>query len=103
MSETNASRLAKHPYAVAVAMLALGVLVYAFVVTRLVVLFAFFAVLFAVVLSYPVDWLARRIPRGAAVLITLAAFVGAIAAAVALAAPVVERQLRQLMQRLPEA
>jgi predicted PurR-regulated permease PerM len=91
------------PLFAAFVVLALAALLYAVVVVRTIFLFGFFAVLLAVVLSYPVDWLSRRMPRGLAVLITLAAMVGAIAAAVAGAAPIVDRQLSQLMERLPEA
>ena len=70
---------------------------------REVVLLGFLGVLIAVVFSFPVGWLSRLMPRGAAVLLVLLALVGAGAGLVALAAPVLQREVGQLRESVPRA
>jgi predicted PurR-regulated permease PerM len=53
---------------------------------REIVLLAFLGILIGIVLSFPVDWLARRMKRGLAVLIVVLVILGAIGGAVALGA-----------------
>src|SRR5438093_2304214 len=67
------------------------------------VLLGFLGVLIGVVFSFPVGWLSRVMPRGLAVLLVLAALVGAVAGLAALAAPVLQREVDQLRERAPRA
>jgi len=69
---------------------------------REVVLLGFLGVLI-VVFSFPVGWLSRVLPRGLAVLIVLVALLGAAAGLVALAAPVLQREMEQLRESAPRA
>jgi predicted PurR-regulated permease PerM len=70
---------------------------------REVVLLGFLGVLIAVVFSFPVGWLSRVLPRGLAVLLVLIALVGATAGLIALAAPVLQREVDQLRESAPRA
>ncbi|HMC33491.1 MAG TPA: AI-2E family transporter, partial [Myxococcales bacterium] len=70
---------------------------------REVLLLGFLGVLIGVVFSFPVGWLSRVMPRGVAVLLVLLALVGATAGLVALAAPVLQRELDQLRESTPRA
>jgi predicted PurR-regulated permease PerM len=70
---------------------------------REVVLLGFLGVLIGVVFSFPVGWLSRVMPRGLAVIVVLAALVGAIAGLSALAAPALQREIDQLRERTPRA
>jgi predicted PurR-regulated permease PerM len=70
---------------------------------REVVLLGFLGVLIGVVFSFPVGWLSSVMPRGLAVLLVLIALVGATAGLVALAAPVLQREVEQLRERAPRA
>lgn len=75
----------------------------ALVLARDVLLVGFFAVLVAAVLTYPIDLLARIMPRGAAVLVTLLGFGLVVAGVLWLVVPFVAAQVQQLIARLPEA
>lgn len=68
-----------------------------------VLLLAFVGVVIAVVLSFPVGWLARRIPRSAAVLLVLVVAAGAVAVAALLFAPTVSDQFEDLRTTVPKA
>lgn len=70
---------------------------------REVLLLAFFAVVLAVVLSFPVGLLARVMPRGAAVLLMLLLGAAAATGLGALAAPTLSRQFDQLSEVAPRA
>jgi predicted PurR-regulated permease PerM len=70
---------------------------------REVLLLGFLGVLIGVVFSFPVGWLSRVLPRGAAVLLVLLALVGAAAGISALAAPVLEREFEQLRESAPRS
>jgi predicted PurR-regulated permease PerM len=70
---------------------------------REVVLLAFLGVLIGVVFSFPVGWLSRIVPRGAAVLLVLLALVGAAVGLAAVAAPTIEREVDQLRESAPRA
>jgi len=70
---------------------------------REVILLGFVGVLIAVVFSFPVRWLSRLVPRGAAVLVVLAVLVGSTAGLVALAAPILQREFEQLKESAPRA
>jgi predicted PurR-regulated permease PerM len=70
---------------------------------REVVLLGFLGVLIGVVFSFPVGWLSRVMPRGLALLLVLIALVGAAAGLVALAAPVLQREVEQLRNSAPRA
>jgi predicted PurR-regulated permease PerM len=68
---------------------------------RNVLLLGFLAVLVAIVLSFPVNLLARWMPRGAATLIVLAMLFGGLAGVGVLAAPTLERAAAQLRETVP--
>jgi predicted PurR-regulated permease PerM len=70
---------------------------------RDVVLLVFFAVVLAIVLSYPVGWLSRLLPRGAAVLVVLVLGVAAAAEIGAFAAPIVSEQVAGIRESAPRA
>ena len=70
---------------------------------REVLLLGFLGVLIAVVFSFPIGWLSRVMPRGLAVLLVLLVLVGAAAALVALAAPILQREVDQLRESAPRA
>ena len=68
---------------------------------RSVLLLGFLAVLVAIVLSFPVNLLARFLPRGAATILVLLALLGAFAGLGALAAPTLSREAAQLRETVP--
>ncbi len=70
---------------------------------RLALLLTFFAVVLASVLSFPIDWLARRMSRWAAVLVTLLVCVALVVVAVVLVVPVVRNEIAQLPDQLGRA
>jgi len=70
---------------------------------REVLLLAFLGLVIAVVLSFTVGWLARRIPRGAAVLLVLLVAAGTVVVAALLFAPTMSDQLEDLRTQLPKA
>ncbi|HYZ90012.1 MAG TPA: AI-2E family transporter [Myxococcales bacterium] len=70
---------------------------------REVVLLGFLGVLIGVVFSFPVGWLSRILPRGAAVLLVLLALVGATVGLAALAAPTIQNEVDQLRESAPRA
>lgn len=70
-----------------------------------VLVFAFFAVLLSVLMSFPVDLLSKRglLPRGLAVLLSLALMAGTCVGVVELTVPIVTQQVDQLSSQLPAA
>ena len=84
-------------------LLVIALLLVAVVWIRELILVGFLAVLLATLLTYPIDFLARRLPRGVAVLITLLTLAGAVTAAILYLAPVVSEQASQLSQTAPQA
>jgi predicted PurR-regulated permease PerM len=66
-------------------------------------LLAFLGVVIAVVFSFPVGWLTRWVPRGAAVLLLLLVLAGAVALAATLFAPTVVEQIDDLRAAAPKA
>lgn len=70
---------------------------------REVLLLGFFAVVLAVVFSFPVKLFARVMPRGVAVILVLLLGAGIATGLVAFAAPTLSRQLEQLSETAPRA
>ncbi len=68
---------------------------------RSVLLLGFLSVLVAIVLSFPVNLLARRVPRALAILLVLATLFGALAGVGMLAAPTLSREAAQLRETVP--
>lgn len=68
---------------------------------RSVLLLGFLSVLVAIVLSFPVNLLARFLPRSAATLLVLVALLGAFAGLGVLAAPTLSREAVQLRETVP--
>jgi len=70
---------------------------------RLVVFVTFLSVLGATVVSHPIGWLARHMPRGLAVAVTFGALVGLGVGLVLLVAPFVARQASEILEQIPAA
>ena len=99
----RALRTWKRPLAFALSLLVAWALWIGLVKAQNVVLLGFLAILIAVMFSFPVGWLSRLLPRAVAVLITVLLTFGLVGGMVALAAPLVVDQGKQLMDNLPEA
>ena len=84
-------------------LLLIAILLVAVVWIRQLILVAFLAILLGTLLSFPIDFLAKKMPRGVAVLITLLALAGAVTTAVIYLAPIVSDQVGQLSQTAPQA
>jgi predicted PurR-regulated permease PerM len=70
---------------------------------REALLLAFLGVVIAVVFSFPVGWLTRWVPRGAAVLLLLLVLAGAVGLAATLFAPTAVEQIDDLRAAAPKA
>lgn len=93
----------RRPLALAFSLLAAWAVWSGLVKAHVVLLLGFVAVLLAVVLAFPVRWLARLLPRPlAAVLVALLAL-GSAGGAVAFTAPVVVEQGKELLAGFPDA
>jgi len=86
--------------ATALAVFAVGRLV---VAARAVLLVSFLAVVLGTVLSLPIDWMARRLPRWLASLVTIVVFLGLLVTAAIFIVPIVRDQLQQLPGELASA
>ena len=73
------------------------------VLVRNVLLLSFIAVLLAVMMSYPVNFLSRILPRSIAVILTLILMLAGIGALGALTIPKVTEEFQSVMKRLPDA
>ncbi|MBS2032756.1 MAG: AI-2E family transporter [Deltaproteobacteria bacterium] len=93
--------LLAHPLAVGAALLGLLLLLKIALDVQVVLLLGFFSVLLAIVLGFPVGLLARWMPRGLAVLATLALALGGATAMGALVLPRAANQLGPLAEQLP--
>jgi predicted PurR-regulated permease PerM len=105
-AERSADRrwlLVRHPLAIAAGTLGLVALLLGLWVIRDVLLLGFLAVLIAVVFTFPVDWLSRRLPRGLSVVLVLVAVLGGIGALGWLAVPPLATQGKHLAQTVPTA
>lgn len=94
--------LLAHPFAVALGVIVLLGVLRAVVNIHDVLLMGFFALLLAVVFSFPVNFMARRLPRGLAVLITLVLSLGLVVGLAVLAYPMMAKQLGALVEQLPD-
>lgn len=95
--------LSRHPLAVATGVFGIAALLLALWALRDVLLLGFLAVLIAVVFTFPVDWLSRRIPRGLAVVAVLVTVLAGVGAFAWLAVPPLLAQGKQLIQTVPTA
>jgi predicted PurR-regulated permease PerM len=95
-------RLWKRPLALAISLVAAWVLWRGVAEAREVLLLGFVAILIAAVFSFPVGWLSLFLPRAVAVVLVLLLTLGAIGGVVAVAAPVVVEQGKQLVASIPE-
>lgn len=68
-----------------------------------VILLAFLSVVLATVLRFPIDWMARKLPRWLAVLITLVAVLALLVGVGFLVAPTIREQAHQLPRELADA
>ena len=73
------------------------------VAAREALLVAFLGIVLGTVLSFPIDWMARRLPRWLAVLVTLVGFIGFVALAIFFLVPLVRGQIEQLPGELAAA
>jgi predicted PurR-regulated permease PerM len=95
-------RLWKRPLALAISLVAAWVLWRGVAEAREVLLLGFVAILIAAVFWFPVGWLSLFLPRAVAVFLVLLLTLGAIGGVVAVAAPVVVEQGKQLVASIPE-
>jgi predicted PurR-regulated permease PerM len=95
--------LLRHPFVIAFGVIVMYAVLRASAQAYLIFLFAFLAVLLAVIFSFPVDLLARWMPRGLAVIALLLVLIGTTLGAAVLAVPVVITQAKELVKRIPEA
>src|SRR5690348_10683387 len=70
---------------------------------RDVILLAFVGVLIAVVFSFPVGWLSRVMPRGAAVVVVLLVLAAGLAGLALYVAPQISEQMSDLSETAPRA
>ena len=96
-------RLWKRPLALALSLLAVWAVWTGLVKAQNVVLLGFLAILIAAMFSFPVGWLSHLMPRAAAVVLTVLLTFGLVGGMVAIAAPIVVEQGKQLMDGLPDA
>ncbi|HZR09626.1 MAG TPA: AI-2E family transporter [Myxococcales bacterium] len=68
-----------------------------------ILLLAFLGLVIAVVLSFPVGWLSRRMPRSVAVLLVLLVAAGVVVVAALLVAPTMSDQFEDLRTSLPRS
>jgi predicted PurR-regulated permease PerM len=96
-------RIWKRPLALGFSLLAVWALWTGLVKAQNIVLLGFLGILVAAMFSFPVGWLSRLIPRAAAVVLTVLLAFGVIGGVVAVAAPVIADQGKQLLDGLPDA
>lgn len=100
---SRGSALLRHPIAVGFALVVLFGIARAAAGVAEVFLLGFFAVVLATLLTYPLDLLARWIPRPAALLLTLLALGVSLGAATTLAAPILVEEAGALAPQLSVA
>jgi len=94
--------LLTHPLGMALGIIVLLGVLRALVDIHDVFLAGFFALLVAVVFSFPVDLFSKIFSRGISVILTLIGAVGLVALLAGFAYPVVTRQIGPLLQELPQ-
>jgi predicted PurR-regulated permease PerM len=99
----RAPALPRDPFRTALRVLAAAALAAAAWLAKDVLLLAFFAVIIAIVFSFPVNLLARALPRGLAVLLVLLLGAGAAFAVGAFAAPTLRDQFDEMRETAPRA
>ena len=95
--------LLQHPLSVAFGIIVLYAVLRAAAAAYLIFLLVFLAIVLAVIFSFPVDFLARKIPRGFAVILLLLALIGGSTGTALLAVPVITEQAKEMVKRIPEA
>ncbi len=100
---TRGLRLWKRPLALALSLMAVWAIWSGLVKAQNVLLLGLLAILLAAMFSFPVAWLSRVMPRALAVVLTVLLALGLVGGMVALAAPVVVEQGKQLLDGLPDA
>jgi predicted PurR-regulated permease PerM len=96
-------RVWKRPLALALALVGAWMLWLALARAHEIFLLGFLAILVASVFWFPVGWLSRLLPRAVGALLVVLVTVGAIGGLVAVAAPVVVEQAKELVASVPEA
>jgi predicted PurR-regulated permease PerM len=95
--------LLRHPIAVGFALLVVSAIFQALAQAVAVLLLGFLAILLATVLTYPIDLLARAVPRPVALILTILLIASALLGLGLLAAPVLSAQATRFAQQLPIA
>ena len=95
--------LLQHPVATAVVIFVLFGLLRALVAVSAIMLIWFLAIFLATLLTHPLNFFARYLPRVVALLVTLVFGMGAGVGLVFLAVPVLNEQARRLLAELPTA
>jgi predicted PurR-regulated permease PerM len=91
------------PLSVGLVLLFTGAAVAAAWLAHQVLLLAFLGLLIGVVFSFPVDWLAKVMPRGLAVILVILALAGGTAGLGAMVVPTLVRQAEELRESAPRA
>jgi predicted PurR-regulated permease PerM len=99
-SET--SPILRRPIAVAAGVIAVYGVMRGLVEVREYIALAFFAVVVAALLTFPIDLFARRLRRGLATLLTLVAFIALAVGVGYLAAPIVIDEATSISQEMPK-
>jgi predicted PurR-regulated permease PerM len=86
-----------------ISFLIFGVVLFGMIEVREIILLGFFAVVLATLLSFPVNFFNKFVPRSVAVVLTLLFLLGIGAGLTALAIPTVSKQVEQLGGQIPEA
>ncbi|APR79338.1 Hypothetical protein A7982_04685 [Minicystis rosea] len=93
----------RHPIALAFAVLVLFWALHLLASAASIILLGFLAVLLATLLSYPLDFFARYMPRVAALILTIVLVVGAAVGILLIAVPILVRQAAGFVEQIPVA
>lgn len=95
--------LLRQPILVGATLILLYGLARAVTEVRTYIALAFFAVVMAALLTYPIDFLSRKLPRAAAIALTIVAVVGLVGGLLVLIVPVIATQATNFVHTLPHA
>lgn len=102
-SDSAQQPLQRHPVKIGLALLLIAASIVALAYVRGLLLLGVLGILLAVVLSFPIDFLSRFMPRAVATLIVLFTVLGLMAGVARVVVPSVTSQLSQMVDSLPAA
>lgn len=95
--------LLRHPIVVGLAILVLFAVLHILAAAAGVILLGFLSILLATLLSYPIDFLSRFMPRVVALVLTIIVVVGAAVGLAFLTVPIVTAEASRLVEQIPVA